>query len=175
MYVKNVKMIGSWIDVLNAARATTGKKETKVEPSDHWKLKILKAEHSPIRLISFTWQWFDLPSCVSVHFVRHKIGIEHFVCSQRSDRTGIDRNKLPQDAPVSHMCTANVQALINISRRRLCQKAAPETLKAWRAVIDKISKIDPIIAAALIPDCEYRGKCHEFDSCGRMMQYDGII
>lgn len=54
--------------------------------------------------------------------VRHKIGIEHWVSTQRPDRTDnqdIDRDKLLQGALVNHACEADAQALINISRKKI--------------------------------------------------------
>ena len=84
----------NWQDVKNAAMNTVGK-DKGVYPTAAWKKKILLAEHSPIRLMQFAWKWSDLPYWVSVHIVRHKIGIEHFVSTQRTDRTGVDRPGAP--------------------------------------------------------------------------------
>lgn len=52
---------------------------------------MLLAEHSPIRKLIISWKWYDLLSWVSVHLVRHKFGVDHWVRTQRTDRTGIDR------------------------------------------------------------------------------------
>lgn len=155
-----------WPEVKQAARTTIGKNGEGTYPSDSWKKTILLAEHSPIRKIRFAWKWKDLKSWVSVHFVRHKFGIEHWVTTQRSDRTGINRDKSTQDTPVSHECEANAQALIFISRRRLCRQASPETQAAWREVKDRIEEYDPVLASVMVPECIYRGFCPEFCSCG---------
>ena len=64
---------------------TIGKKYAGTEITDAWKHAILKAEHSPIRTLMFTIR-LTIPYFVSVHLVRHKIGIEHYVQSQRNDR-----------------------------------------------------------------------------------------
>lgn len=155
-----------WPEVKQAARTTIGKDGEGAYPSDSWKKTILLAEHSPIRKIHFAWKWKDLKSWVSVHFVRHKFGIEHWVTTQRSDRTGINRDKSTQDTPVSHECEANAQALIFISRRRLCRQASPETREAWQEVKDHVRVFDPILASVMVPECIYRGFCPEFRSCG---------
>lgn len=42
-------------------------------PTDEWKVKILEAEHSPIRVLNFVIK-MEIPSWVSVHYVRHNIG-----------------------------------------------------------------------------------------------------
>ena len=98
--------------------------------------------------------------------VRHKYGIEHFVSTQRTDRTGEDRTAKTQDAPVMHECFANAQAVMFISRRRLCGMASPETRAAWQLIVDEIAKVEPSVADCCVPECVYRGFCPEFKSCG---------
>ena len=166
MKVKWLKILGSWADVKAAARSTIGKDGEGAEPSDKWKKQIMLAEHSPIRKIKVAWKWEDLLYCVSVHIVRHKFGIEHFVSTQRTDRTGEDRTVKQQDAPVSHECEANLQAIINISRKRLCNQAAKETREAWQEVKDEIAKHDSVIASCMVRECVYRGFCPEMKPCG---------
>lgn len=158
--------INRWAHVKKAARTTISKDGSGAAPTDSWKKTILLAEHSPIRRIKFSWKWVNLMTWVSVHFTRHHIGIDHWVSTQRTDRTGVNRNKKPQDAPVCHECEANAQALINISRRRLCSQAAPETRAAWQEVVDKVQCIDPVLGSVLVPECIYRGFCPEFNPCG---------
>jgi len=164
--VSSMKVSGNWRDVADAARTTIRKDEGTGEPSYKWKKTILLAEHSPIRKLCFNWKWKNLPYWVSVHFVRHKYGIEHFVSTQRSDRTGEDRTEKTQNAPVIHECFANTQAVMFISRRRLCNQASPETRAAWKLVIDKIREVEPVVADCCVPECVYRGFCPEFKSCG---------
>ena len=164
--VTDIKSIGFWSNVYDLALKTLRKNKHKAAPSDVWKKKILLAEHSPIRVRTFQWTWKDLPYWVSNHFVRHKHGIEHFVTTQRTDKTGVNRNELPQNAPVNHTCIANAQALINISRKRLCNQSALYTKTAWGAVKKAINDIDPIMASCMVPECVYRGFCPEIKSCG---------
>lgn len=155
----------NWQDIKNATMNTVGKATGKY-PDDRWKLRLLRSEHSPIRKLLFSWRWEDLPYWVSVHFVRHKIGIEHFVKTQRSDRTGIDRSALPQGALVTHECSANAQALITISRKRLCNAASPETRQAWQLVKDAVRDCEPALAHCMVRECVYRGFCPEMFPCG---------
>lgn len=166
MLVSFMKKKGTWREVADSARTTIHQDAGTKEPSDKWKKQILLAEHSPIRTLQFKWKWLDIAYWVSVHYVRHWLGIVHFVSTSRTDRTGVDRNELLQNNPVDHECEANAQALINISRKRLCNKASHETREAWEAVKDEISKTDPIIASVMVPECVYRGFCPEFMSCG---------
>ncbi len=164
--LKFVKTRSVWRDVADAARTTVRKEEGQREPSSAWKRRILLSEHSPIRQMVFKWKWHNLKYWVSVHFVRHKVGIEHFVSTQRTDRTGVNRNESPQSALVDHECVANAQALITISRKRLCRQASPETLQAWRMLLDELRASEPELASVCVPECVYRGFCPEFTSCG---------
>ena len=166
MEVAFLKVVGTWREVADAARTTIRLEGGTKEPSPRWKKRILLAEHSPVRKLCFSWKWTGLPYWVSVHFVRHKFGIEHFVSTQRTDRTGEDRAAKTQDAPVVHECFANAQAVMFMSRRRLCGQASPETRAAWRAVVDAIAAKEPEVAACCVPECVYRGFCPEFRPCG---------
>lgn len=164
--IDHYKWHDQWPEVKAAARTTIGRDGEGVYPSDAWKKNILLAEHSPIRKMNLTWRWKNLKSWVSVHFTRHKIGIEHWVSTQRSDRTGTDRDSKRQDSPVTHECQANAQALINISRKRLCAQASPETRAAWVEVKDIVRAMDPVLASVMVPECIYRGFCPEMKCCG---------
>lgn len=166
MEVKFIKSKGTWRDVADSARTTIGKDAGRGNPSDNWKRRMLLAEHSPIRQLSYKFKWVDLQYWVSTHFVRHWLGIIHWVRTQRTDRTGIERGSLPQGALVEHEFEANAQALINISRKRLCMQASDETRKAWSEVIDAMIDVDYEVAEACVPDCIYRGHCYEYKSCG---------
>lgn len=156
----------NWQEVKDSTMNTIGKTTGKY-PDSNWKLKLIRSEHSPIRRIKFYWRWKDIKYWVSVHFVRHKIGIEHWINTQRTDRTGINRDDLPQNAPVNHASEADAQALINISRRRLCYCASPETRQAWQEVKNKVSEVELELGQSMVKECVYRnGYCPEFKSCG---------
>ena len=154
-----------WHEVKNAAMNTIGK-DGGIYPSTKWKKKILLAEHSPIRLLTLTIKMHDIPYWVSTHIVRHKIGIEHFVSSQRTDRTGVNRDELPQNALVSHTIFVNAQSLIYISRKRLCSQASKETRELWKTVVEAVKEKEPEIGSVLVPECVYRGFCPEMKGCG---------
>lgn len=154
-----------WGEIKNTAMNTINKNTGKY-PDSEWKRKLIISEHSPIRRIKFYWRWSGLKYWVSVHMVRHKHGIEHWVSTQRSDRTGVDRDKLPQGALVNHACEADAQALINISRKRLCGCAAAQARLAWKVVKEKIAETEPELASCMVRECVYRGFCPEMFSCG---------
>lgn len=170
-FIKNLEKVTSWKRVLNAARRTIGKKPVDKEPSNSWKAKLLLAEHSPIRLLEFDWTWGEIQQWVTTHLVRHHEGCEKFVHTQRVDRNpeleGLSRDELPQGLLNDMDMTANAQALINISRKRLCSCASKETREAWKQVKEAIREVDPIMADKMVPECIYRGFCPEFiNPCG---------
>ena len=172
--ITNLEQVTSWKRVLNAARRTIGKNQLNKEPSDSWKAKMLLAEHSPIRLLEYDWSWGDIRQWVTAHLVRHHEGCEKFVHTQRGDRRKIledygveTRDELPQGALNDMDMTANAQALINISRKRLCNCASKETREAWTQVKEAIAEVDPVLASKMVPECLYRGFCPEFmNPCG---------
>lgn len=158
------QIYGSWTNVKNKCRTTVKKENSEIEPSGQFKKKLLIAEHSPIRLLSFDWSWRDIPSFVATHFSRHKW--ECFISTQRSDRTGLRRNELPQDNPVDFDGVANVQSLIDTARKRLCHLADPDTRKLMEDLKYAIKELEPEIADVLVPNCVYRCGCPEMKSCG---------
>ena len=155
----------NWMDVKDSTLNTIGKTKGSY-PTSEWKRKLILSEHSPIRRIKIYWRWLGIKYFCSMHFTRHKIGVEHWISTQRSDRTGINRDNLPQDAEVNHCVEANAQALINISRKRLCNCASKETREAWQEVKDKVAEVEPELASCMVRECIYRGFCPEMFPCG---------
>lgn len=145
---------------------TVGKKYTGKEVTADWKKKILRSEHSPIRTLMFTIK-LSIPYFVSVHLVRHKIGIEHYVQSQRNDRqSNYDRETAPQNAMVTHIIDVNAAQLMIMARRRLCTTADDTTRYVMDLVCKSVIEVNPEFQEFLVPMCEYLHECHEFDSCG---------
>ncbi|MCI6189980.1 MAG: FAD-dependent thymidylate synthase [Clostridium sp.] len=165
MEVKLTNIKGTWKEVVNRARTTVGKEELGKEPSDKFKRKILMAEHSPIRGLIYCFKITNIKSWVATHFVRHHVGVEKWVRTQRTDRTGISRDELPQGAEVEMEIEANAQALINISRKRLCNQASPETREVMQEIKKEVSKRDEFLANVMVKECIYRGFCPEINSC----------
>ena len=156
-----------WARCYWLAAGTEGKQGGAV-PDRPWRERILNAGHSPIRTLMFTVRITDAPYWVVMHLARHKVGVEHYVSSQRNDRqAAYDRNAARQDAPVTYTFDINADALINVSHRRLCGKAAKETHELWAQVVEQIVKACPEFKSVLVPMCQYRGGvCHEMKGCG---------
>lgn len=156
-----------WLEVYSRALFTEGK-EPKHPPSRAWKEKILKARHSPIRRLTFAFE-VECPYWVSVHLVRHHVGVNFFVRSQRNDRQDeYDRNAARQDAPVKMIIDINAEALITLANKRLCGKASAETREVVAAMCKCVVERLPEFEAELVPMCVYHGGvCHEMRPCGR--------
>lgn len=130
--------------------------------------KMYKAEHSPIRQRQFWIEVHNCPTFVANHFRTHHVGKEQYSQSHRSDRSGVKDTESTRLTPTVFGMDINAQALINMSRKRLCYMASKET----RLVMEMIKHlfeiyIDPALAECMVPECEYRKGCHEMDSCGR--------
>jgi hypothetical protein len=101
---------------------------------------------------------------VQTHFTRHKVGVEWWTSTSREDRTGNKRGS--QTDPITLEGSANQQAIINISRKRLCANTSPETREAWIYFLDEIKPNHHELVQCCVPDCIYRGWCYEMVSCG---------
>jgi thymidylate synthase ThyX len=163
MRTKIIKIKGDWEEVVNDCRSTVGKPPLGKEPSQKFKREILISEHSTIRAIIIKWIWHNIPSWVATHWSRHKW--ECYIKTQRSDRTGISRDKLPQDAPVNFTGEANTQHLIDSFRKRLCYMASRETRKYAEDFKRELHNPEPEISDVLVPSCVYRAGCPEPNGC----------
>lgn len=143
---------------------TVGKSSTKA-PTEQWIERLIKAEHSPIRELWFGIK-MTIPYWVSVHFSRHHIGVNHYVQTQRSDRTGVNRDEKPQGEIVSHIMSVNAQELVFMAHKRLCKQASKETRQVMQEIVKQVIAVAPYMKDVLVPLCAYRnGKCDEMFSC----------
>ena len=143
---------------------TVGKSTTKA-PTEEWLVKLIEAEHSPMRELWFGIK-MEIPYWISVHFVRHHIGVNHYIQTQRSDRTGVNRSEKPQGEIVSHIMSINAQELVFMAHKRLCKQASAETQEVMREIVKKVVEVAPYMKSVLVPLCAYRnGKCTEMFPC----------
>lgn len=143
---------------------TVGKSTTKA-PTEEWLKKLIEAEHSPMRELWFGIK-MEIPYWVSVHFVRHHIGVNHYIQTQRTDRTGVNRSEKPQGEIVSHIMSVNAQELVFMAHKRLCKQASAETQAVMREIVKKVVEVAPYMKSVLVPLCAYRnGKCTEMFPC----------
>lgn len=155
-----------WKEIKNLCRGTIGMQDSKLEPNDIWKRKLLVAEHSVLRHSLITIKIENIPFAIMGHLVRHSVGVTPYVRTSREDRTGIKREERSQMDTVDMRMDLNIQSLINISRKRLCNQADQLTRTIWGKVVLEIAKYDEIIAWACVPEGMYRCGCSEtFGHC----------
>ena len=154
-----------WMEVKRRALVTVGKTPL-MPPTEDWKYKILRARHSPIRYLRFSFLLEDIPYWVSVHLVRH-IHAQPYVKSQRNDRQAdYDRTKAPQDAPVTMIWDMNAEELMVIANKRLCHQASEETRNVVKAMCYLVKEVCPEFHGLLVPMCKHNGtECHEMTPC----------
>lgn len=127
--------------------------------------------HSPLRVVIYRFYITDLPYYVHVHLVRHHIGVQFYVQSQRGNSL---RAEEKQDALINVIMDINANSLINMAKARLCKKAAKETrlvLKAIKfALINNGDKYDKTLAKHLCAPCEIYNQCFEPKPCGKLKE-----
>jgi hypothetical protein len=152
-----------WDIIKQAALTTKGLKQKSAVTSE-WKTKALRSEHSMLYFSDLILE-VEMQYKTAIHLVRHNktSGFYMLVQSQRPDWT--DK---PRDAEtiVKTIIKANPKALIEISRTRLCSKAAQHTHTTWMTILNHIKLTELEIYLACVPNCEYRKRCPEFESCG---------
>lgn len=161
-----------WLWCKRCTLNTVGKKlKSKTTEVDfEWKKRLLASEHSPIRELWFAFE-LEIPYYISVHIVRHHIGCNHYVSSQRDDRNQtreISRTDLPQGALVKHILSINAQELIFFMHKRLCYQADPLTRQIAYQMREAVLETNPEFSEVLVPLCIYRNKkCTEMFPCGK--------
>ena len=165
-------------EVLNAARTTVWKEDLMKEPSKQFMKDIYISEHSPIRCKMFMIEYSGIKRWIADHLVRHGIGVTPFMSTQREDRNdeimaisveeGNPRDEAKKGSLVNLKLLVNAQALINISRKRLCGQAHEETQEVWLITLSELLPIDKELFEVCVPECVYRGFCPEKKCCGRV-------
>ena len=159
-----------WLWCKQCTLNTVGKKlkSSTTSVDLEYKKKLLASEHSPIRELWFGFR-LNVPYFISTHIVRHHIGCNHYVSTQRDDRhpeREISREDLPQGEFVSHILSINAQELMFFMRKRLCNQADPIMRYVANLMKQEILKVNPEFEDLLVPLCEYRNnKCTEMFPC----------
>lgn len=154
-----------WMGVKQRALVTVGKK-VKTPPTEEWKRAILRARHSPIRYLFFSFYFEDLPTYVSTHLARH-VHAQPYIQSQRNDRQdNYDREEAPQKAPVRMIWDITGEELLIIFNKRLCHQADPKTIKWVEKMRELVLEKCPEFEQESVRMCEYLGRCPEMKPCG---------
>lgn len=156
-----------WILCKKAALKTM-RKSIKTEPTIEWKKSILRARHSPCRVLMFMFNMQDVPYYVSTHLARH-VHATPFISSQRNDRQSkYDRTKAPQDSLVDMMWWMNSEELMVISNKRLCNLADEKTRELVKMMCWLVEEKCHEYKGLLVPMCVHNGGvCHEMFPCGK--------
>jgi hypothetical protein len=157
-------------------KATSGGQITSLKPISTrlWSSLLNTAggvPHSPIRAVEYRLFIYDVPSWVATHYSRHHIGSQPYIFSQRDDRNNnlIPRAEEKQGKLINMVLDLNVNAILNIAKARLCNKAAKETREVFKQFKDQLAKstdeYDQILASYMRPPCEWYQKCFEITPC----------
>lgn len=150
-----------WLEIKNLCRQTVSMGDSSKEPTDEWIEKLLICRHSPLRDGTMLIKIEDIPFHIMGHIVRHNVGFTPFVSTSREDRTGVPRAERKQTDLVSMQFVANIESLMNVSEKRLCNCADIETIKVWKAVLEAIKEYDKNIYNYCVPSCVAHGSCTE--------------
>jgi len=178
MKVKIERIVGPEY-MTGALRTTAGKDMYTVKKPtlDTFKKMIVTAggvPHSPLRAVNYRIYVEDVKSWVTVHYVRHHIGVQFYIKSQRTDRDNqdhSDRNKAPQDTLINMMFDINANSLLTMAQARLCHKASPDTRAVMRAIKSELlqgDEYDELVGMAMQPSCDWYHRCFEPRPCGKL-------
>lgn len=148
-----------WMECKRRALVTIGKHPAN-PPDQDWKHKILRARHSPIRWLMFSFG-ITCPYYVSIHLARH-VHAQPYIRSQRSNPS---RGAARQDEPVEMIYDVNAQELMAVAEARLCNKADPLTRALVRDMCRKVEAVCPEFWGLLGPMCCTVGSCREMQPC----------
>lgn len=160
--IKTIKYL-DW-NIIKLAALTTKGLNPKSEVTSEWKTKALRSEHSMLYFSEIVLS-VDMQYKTAIHLKTHNKskGFYLLMQSQRPDWTNKQRDP---DAIIKTILTVNPAALIDISRKRMCNTTTQHTQSQWFAIINHIRVTEPELANACMANCEYRKCCTEFETCG---------
>ncbi len=85
------------------------------------------------------------------------------------------RSILPNATASSIVASLNLRELIHLANLRLCTRAQLEIRQMVKAMCDEVIKVEPWLAAYLVPKCERLGYCDEDKSCGRKITQKQLL
>ena len=149
------------IELLHKANSMTTGKESYMTLKQCY-----KAMHSNARTQLFWIEMHDIPLSVASHLVRHV----HAQPYQRSKRPDRDPNAvdLGRNTPTDLGLLLNAEEIVNVSLKRLCNKASRETRDIWIKVLARLAEVDPDLYLFCQRPCVACGLCREPKPCGYM-------
>lgn len=116
------------------------------------------------------WVFCHAPRSVAAQLRTHekKHGMYFWMGTGRTDRTDRIPGKYSREQIVPFVMKLTARAIKEISHYRMCQKAEEPTRQFMADFKAELEKIEPELAAQMMPLCKYRGGiCTEFNSCKR--------
>jgi hypothetical protein len=163
--------------MLPAMRVTTGKDmyTDKLPKLETW-YKMLLSSHSSARTVKYRIFIEDIPYYAHVYLIRHHVGFEPHVFSQRDDKGELDktdRDDKLQSVPISMLYDANAPAILNIAQKRLCYKSHRVIQDAMRklkcAFVYEGDDYDKVLGRLMQRPCSWwQGYCSEPKPCGKV-------
>lgn len=128
--------------------------------------KLYLSEHSPMYTQIFEIKLSEIPSYVSTHLRTHKKNfLAETVTTNRVDRGGSET--AGRLTPVDMIIYCNAKTLVDMSLKRLCNKADNITREVMSMIKEEVRKVDKDLFRFMVPQCIYRcGLCQEWKSCG---------
>lgn len=116
------------------------------------------------------WVFCEAPRSVAAQLRTHekKHGMYFWMGTGRTDRKDRIPGKYSREQIVPFVMKLTARAIKEISHYRMCNKAEEPTRQFMFRLQTELRDIEPELAAAMMPLCQYRGGvCTEFNSCRR--------
>lgn len=152
---------------------TNGNTETpQSTPRSEFLHEMLRARHSPIRVLNYAFLIEDIPSNTATHLARH-VHAQPFISSLRNDRQDrVDGDTAPRNTPVDMILYVNAEELQVMANKRLCGKAAKRTREVVGMICREAVKATPELEGLLVPMCQRCGGiCYEPEPCGMYLKF----
>lgn len=162
-----------WEEARDSALVTIHSKNTGKAATYEWKMNLIRSEHSPLRENVLRVVIDDVPRWVADQFVRHNIGFQPYMGTWRPDRGApVPREEQRMTDLTVLKMTMNFQAVINVSKERLCIGCvSKETREIWETILEELFNDEPELVFHCVPSCVYRFGCKEFKPCGHFKKF----
>lgn len=148
-------------DILKCRYRTRSKEYAGQQLNEKQITKMFLGEESPIEVVQFMIECFDVPKKVRNQIFRHTKKLPRFFAeTSREDLTGKKRD---DNGNTNFIIVANPSALIEIAKLRLCYKTEKETRLFMHLLVSSFAKDGNVFARAMAnvmaPFCVYQNGC----------------
>lgn len=152
-------------DIMKCRLRTRGKAYNGQSPTDAQVLAMYIAEESPIEVIQYMIECFDVPKSVRNQIFRATKKLPRFFAeTSRPDLTGKPRD---DSGSTNFIIVANTAAILEIAKQRLCGKTEANTRHFVRLLkrtlcLDE-NKYSSALGYAMVPYCLYQNGCKFYE------------